>query len=199
MLESHNMSSLLIYQLSHTITYYTWNLPIPLYILTGLLYSSVVQVPLRLFPPLILIKVKVTLRLTVSQSVSQPWCRAKSGLITRFLLLFDSFGLLFCGAPSLTRGRVCLLSESLSAVVSHLHNLKEIYILQVKNSIFTTYIESQSIKAFFDVQEHRSRRYFIDEIKVQVVRCPHTLQCCGVTCTETKLACVKSVSFFNVL
>jgi hypothetical protein len=30
------------------------------------------------------------------------------GLITRYLLLFDSYGLLY-GAPSLTRGRVCLL------------------------------------------------------------------------------------------
>jgi hypothetical protein len=27
----------------------------------------------------------------------------------RYLLLFDSCGLVFCGAPSLTRGRVCLL------------------------------------------------------------------------------------------
>jgi hypothetical protein len=31
------------------------------------------------------------------------------GLMTRYLLLFDSYGVVFCGAPSLTRGRVCLL------------------------------------------------------------------------------------------
>jgi hypothetical protein len=31
------------------------------------------------------------------------------GLMARYLLLFDSYGLCFCGAPSLTRGRVCLL------------------------------------------------------------------------------------------
>jgi hypothetical protein len=30
------------------------------------------------------------------------------GLITRYLLLFDSYGLVFCGTPSLTRGRVCI-------------------------------------------------------------------------------------------
>jgi hypothetical protein len=30
------------------------------------------------------------------------------GLMTRYLSLFDSYGL-FCGVPSLTRGRVCLL------------------------------------------------------------------------------------------
>jgi hypothetical protein len=37
--------------------------------------------------------------------VSQPHL----GLMTRYLLLFDSYSLVFCGAPSLTRGRVCLL------------------------------------------------------------------------------------------
>jgi hypothetical protein len=29
--------------------------------------------------------------------------------MTRYFLLFDIYGLVFCGAPSLTRGRVCLL------------------------------------------------------------------------------------------
>jgi hypothetical protein len=53
-------------------------------------------------------QVKVTLQLTVSQSVSlgvEPHLE----LMTRYLVLFDSYGLVFfCGAPSLTRGRVCL-------------------------------------------------------------------------------------------
>jgi hypothetical protein len=31
------------------------------------------------------------------------------GLMTRYLLFIYSYGLDFCGAPSLTRGRVCLL------------------------------------------------------------------------------------------
>jgi hypothetical protein len=66
------------------------------------------------------VKVKVTLRLTISQSVSLG-VEPHLGLMTRYLLLFDSYGLVFfCGAPSLTRGRVCLLSESLRALVSHL-------------------------------------------------------------------------------
>jgi hypothetical protein len=66
------------------------------------------------------VKVKVTLRLTVSQSVSLGF-EPHLGLMTRYLLLFDSYGLVsFCGAPSLTRGQVCLLSESLLALVSHL-------------------------------------------------------------------------------
>jgi hypothetical protein len=43
------------------------------------------------------------------------------GLMTRYLVLFDNYGLVFfCGAPSLTRERVCRLSESLPALVSHL-------------------------------------------------------------------------------
>jgi hypothetical protein len=54
------------------------------------------------------VKVKVTLRLTVSQSVSLC-VEPHQGLMTRYLLLFDSYGLVFCGALSLTRGRVCLL------------------------------------------------------------------------------------------
>jgi hypothetical protein len=54
------------------------------------------------------VKVKVTLRLTVSQSLSlgfEPYLE----LMTRYLLLFDRYGLVFCGAPSLTWGRVCRL------------------------------------------------------------------------------------------
>jgi hypothetical protein len=49
------------------------------------------------------VKVKVTLRLTVSQSVSLG-VEPILGLMTRHLLLSC-----YCGAPSLTRGRVCLL------------------------------------------------------------------------------------------
>jgi hypothetical protein len=52
--------------------------------------------------------VEVTLRLTVSQSVSLG-VEPHLGLMTRYILLFDNYGLCFCGAPSLTRGRVCLL------------------------------------------------------------------------------------------
>jgi hypothetical protein len=48
------------------------------------------------------------LRLTVSQSVSLG-VEPHLGLMTRYLLLFDSYGLVFCRAPSLTRGRLCLL------------------------------------------------------------------------------------------
>jgi hypothetical protein len=52
------------------------------------------------------IQVKVTLRLTVSQSVSLS-VEPHLGLMVRYLLQSDRS--CFCGAPSLTRGRVCLL------------------------------------------------------------------------------------------
>jgi hypothetical protein len=53
-------------------------------------------------------QVKVTLRLMVSQSVS---CSVEPhlGLVSRYLILFDCYGLVFYRAPSLTRGRVYLL------------------------------------------------------------------------------------------
>jgi hypothetical protein len=53
------------------------------------------------------VKDKVTLRLTVSQSVSLG-VEPHLGLMTRYLLLFDSYVLVFVGRP-LTRTRICLL------------------------------------------------------------------------------------------
>jgi hypothetical protein len=54
------------------------------------------------------LKVKVTLRLTVIQSVSLGF-EHHLGLIARYLSLFHSYGPVFFGSPSLTRGQVCLL------------------------------------------------------------------------------------------
>jgi hypothetical protein len=53
------------------------------------------------------IKVKVILRLTVSQSVSLG-VEPHLGPMTRFITVWQLRSS-FCGAPSLTRGRVCLL------------------------------------------------------------------------------------------
>jgi hypothetical protein len=44
------------------------------------------------------VKVKVTLRLTVSQSVSLG-VESHLGLMTRYVLLFDSYGLIFLRRP----------------------------------------------------------------------------------------------------
>jgi hypothetical protein len=46
---------------------------------------------------------------TDDQSVSKSWCRAPSGAHDQIFITVVHFGFVFCGAPSLTRGRVCLL------------------------------------------------------------------------------------------
>jgi hypothetical protein len=51
---------------------------------------------------------------TDGQSVSLG-LKPNLGPMTRYLLLFDSYALVIVGAPSVTRGRVCLLSEELTA------------------------------------------------------------------------------------
>jgi hypothetical protein len=53
------------------------------------------------------VKVKVTLRLTVSQSVSKCWRRAPSGPHDQICITRWQLRSCFCGAPSLTRGRGC--------------------------------------------------------------------------------------------
>jgi hypothetical protein len=53
-------------------------------------------------------KVKVTLRLTVGQSVSKSWCRAPSGAHDQIFITVLQLQPWCCGAPSLRRGRVCL-------------------------------------------------------------------------------------------
>jgi hypothetical protein len=58
---------------------------------------------------LVIVKVKVTLRLAVGQSVSKSWCRAPSGAHDQIFIAIWQLRSYFCGAPSLKRGRVCLL------------------------------------------------------------------------------------------
>jgi hypothetical protein len=72
-------------------------------------YSTVSDLRLPISSP-IKVKVKVTLRLTVSQSVSLG-VEPHLGLMTRYLLLFDSYGLVFCGAPSLTENPVATVAR----------------------------------------------------------------------------------------
>jgi hypothetical protein len=57
------------------------------------------------------VKVKVTLRLTVSQSVSLS-VEPHLGLMTRNLLLFDSYGLIFLGRPLWREDRSVFLYAS---------------------------------------------------------------------------------------
>jgi hypothetical protein len=51
---------------------------------------------------------------TDGQSVSKSWCRAPSGSHDQIFITFWLLRSCFCGAPSLTGGRVCLLYMLLS-------------------------------------------------------------------------------------
>jgi hypothetical protein len=62
--------------------------------------------------------------------------------MTRYLLLFDSYGLVFCGAPSLTRGRICLLYVVL-ALSSPLGLATIYYCLGSETSFFVASYDSQ--------------------------------------------------------
>jgi hypothetical protein len=57
---------------------------------------------------------------TDGQSVSKSWCQAPSGAHDQIFIAVWQLQSCYCGTPSLTIGRVCLLSESLPALVSHL-------------------------------------------------------------------------------
>jgi hypothetical protein len=57
------------------------------------------------------VRVRVTLRLMVSQSVCLG-VKPLPGLITRYLFLIEKLQSCPNGAPSLTRGQVCYLSVS---------------------------------------------------------------------------------------
>jgi hypothetical protein len=46
---------------------------------------------------------------TDGQSISKSWCRAPSGIHDQIFITLWQLRSCFCGAPSLTRGRVCLL------------------------------------------------------------------------------------------
>jgi hypothetical protein len=92
--------------------------------------------------------VKVTLRLTVSQSVSLG-VKLHLGLMTTYLLLFDNYGYRLCGAPSLTRGRVCLLymllavASAVSVGPSPLGLATIFYSLRFETSLFVASYDSQ--------------------------------------------------------
>jgi hypothetical protein len=89
----------------------------------------------------------VTLRLTVgqsvSQSVSQSWCRAPSGAHDQIFITVWQLRSCLCGALSLTKGRVCLLSVIVCSSKSYL----QFYTLYMVINVYTICIGPLSLQA----------------------------------------------------
>jgi hypothetical protein len=70
-----------------------------------------------------IVRVRVTFRLTVSQSGSS-WCRAPTGAHDQIFIPVRKLLSCLYGAPSLTRGRVCHLSGSVRSLSVFTHYLQ---------------------------------------------------------------------------
>jgi hypothetical protein len=94
-------------------------------------------------------KIKVTLQMTVGQSISKFWCQAPSGAHDQIFITVWHLRSCFCGVPSLTRGRVCFLYVPLalaSAVFlgfSSLGTWDRILLLRFETSSFVASYDSQ--------------------------------------------------------
>jgi hypothetical protein len=92
------------------------------------------------------VKVKVTLQLMVSQSC----CWAPSRSHDQIFISVWQLQSCLCGALSLTRGWLCLLSESLSAVISHFSSCKrylQFYMLYMVINVYTIRTGPLSVQA----------------------------------------------------
>jgi hypothetical protein len=102
--------------------------------------------------------------LTVSQSVSLV-VEPHLGLMTRYFLLFDSYGLCFSGAPSLTRGWVCLLCMLLALARLVFLGFES---LGIRDHILLSQIWDFLFVASYDSQGHgrgiRTRLHTADEL-----------------------------------
>jgi hypothetical protein len=85
---------------------------------------------------------------TDGQSVSKSCVEPHRGLMTRYLLLFDSYGLVLCGVPSLTRGWVCLLymllalASAIFLMSKSLGTRNHILLLRIETSLFVAAYDS---------------------------------------------------------
>jgi hypothetical protein len=78
--------------------------------------------------------------MTDGQSVSQSWCRASSGAHDEIFITVRQSRTFLCGASFLTRGWVCPLPESQSAVISLL-SVCTIYILHFIKDTYIHHIQ----------------------------------------------------------
>jgi hypothetical protein len=109
---------------------------------------------------------------TDGQSVGKSWCRAPSGTHDRIFMNCLAFTVLFCGAPSLTSGRVCLficcwhLPVQSFSVLSILGLATIFYCLRFETSFFVASYDSQgnggSIRPRLQVQVQVTLRLTCD-------------------------------------
>jgi hypothetical protein len=92
---------------------------------------------------------------TDGQSISKSWCRAPSGADDQIFITAWQLRSCFCGAPSLTRGRVCLAMQRLAKQTCFLCGPFQGYITPVTNIVvFIFYF-------YFYYFYYRNKNYYI--------------------------------------
>jgi hypothetical protein len=110
--------------------------------------------------------VKVTLPLTVRQSVSLG-VEPHLVLLTRYLFLFDSYGLVFRGVASMTRGRVChsymllALARAVFLGSESLGTRDHILLSQIWDFPFLAFYDSQGHGGGIRARHHTGRYLMI--------------------------------------
>jgi hypothetical protein len=136
----------------------------------------------------VIVRVRVTLRLTVSQSVGLSWCRTPSGAYDQKLFIYFSFRTItvfYMWAPSLTRGRVCRLSVS---------PLCDVFVRIIYN-IFTKYIIALLLQTvLFITSRHGLRRK--RHCSIVTLMSVATEMCLPNRCLET--GCITPSFYFRV-
>jgi hypothetical protein len=79
---------------------------------------------------------------SITQSISKSWCRAPYGAHDQIYITIWQLRSCFCGAPSLTRGRVCLF-HMLLALASAVILVTIFYCLRFETSLFVASYDSQ--------------------------------------------------------
>jgi len=99
-----------------------------------------------------------------------------------------------CGTPACISPGVDISPSTVTLNFLLARNELICFVILAENCSFDTLYSKPGYhvvsKAFFDVQEYRSRGYTVVEVQGHVVRKPPTLKCRAMTCTKAKLTCI---------